>query len=266
MRFEPKLPDESVNYSAVSPLWELVKIGGLLFALIVAAYAALGWGAERLVEGASPEFEQKILQLIEPELPEHRESPALTALTRSLEGCSDLPYTPRIVLSDSKEVNAFALPGGTIVINRGFLEQCRSENELLFIIGHEMGHLSHRDHLRGMGYNLVGLSIGVLLGATNMPEIFGTGIRYGESRFSQRQERAADLFGLEMLQCHYGHVGGATDFFERHKAGDITKWLAFTTHPELASRIEGMEAEAEKRGYAKKAVTSLDPEAILISK
>ncbi len=258
MRFEAKLPDESVNYTPASPLRSLVKIGGGLFAAIVALYFALGWGVERLVEHLSPGFEARILSLVEPTLPDHRESPQLTALAESLQRCAQLPYTPRILLSGSKEVNAFALPGGTIVVNRGFLAQCRSENELAFVLGHEMGHLRHRDHLRGLGYALVGLSIGALLGATDMPEIFGSGVQFGRSRFSQRQERAADRFGLEMLQCRYGHVGGATDFFARHAENDLTKWFAFTTHPELKERIAGLEAEAKKLGYVKKGVAPLD--------
>ena len=46
-------------------------------------------------------------------------------------------------------MNAVALPGGNIVVFAGLLKEIKSENELAMILGHELGHFAHRDHLRG---------------------------------------------------------------------------------------------------------------------
>lgn len=253
MNYTPKLPDESVNYGAQHPLAEMLKLGGALLALLVALYFVLGWSVDLLAERLSPTFEKKMMRLIAHTLPKQSESSELENLTASLQGCIDLPYQPRVVLAESKEINAYALPGGTIVINRGLLAQSRSENELTFIIAHELGHFAHRDHPRGMARALVGMSIVTLLGFADAPDILGMGMRWGESRFSQKQEYAADLYALDLLACRYGHVGGATDFFARQKERDPVKWLLFASHPELEARIRHLEAAIGRKGYLRKA-------------
>ena len=48
-------------------------------------------------------------------------------------------------------VNALAIPGDRIIIYQGLLEDVESENELMMILGHELGHFANRDHLRGLG-------------------------------------------------------------------------------------------------------------------
>ena len=257
MIFKPGLPDESVNYSTEHPLKAFAKVGGTLFALIAALYLVLGWSVDLLASHISPELEGNILKMVEARLPGQHEDAALEGLGKSLSACAPLPYTPRVMASDSEEVNAYALPGGVVVVNRGLLDEMGSENELAFILAHEFGHLKHRDHLRGMGRALVALSIGAFLGASDAPDILGSGLQFGESRFSQAQETAADLFALEALQCRYGHVGGATDFFERHKENDPAKWFLFASHPELVARIARLNAESARRGYNAEALLPL---------
>ena len=64
---------------------------------------------------------------------------------------ADNPYAFRVSVLDQSEPNAFAIPGGQIVITRGLLESVSSESELAFVLGHEIGHFKQRDHLRGLG-------------------------------------------------------------------------------------------------------------------
>jgi len=259
MNFEAKLPDESVNFSNEHPLIEVLKVGGTLFAMVITLYFILGWSVDFLVDHISPPFEQKMGRLITKEIPEELNASRLNTFLQTLDGCTNLPYKPHIVLSASKEVNAYALPGATIVINKGLLDQSHSENELLFVIGHELGHIKNRDHLRGMGRALFGVSLSAFLGLSETPNIFGTGMQFGESRFSQQQEQLADLYGLEFLQCHYGHVGGATDFFEHHKESDLTKWLVFSTHPQREKRIAHLEKKIAERKYTRQKTLPLNP-------
>ncbi len=63
----------------------------------------------------------------------------------------DNPYQFRAAVLNGDDPNAFAFPGGWIVVSRGLLEQTDSENELAFVVGHEIGHFKNRDHLRGLG-------------------------------------------------------------------------------------------------------------------
>src|SRR5262249_47219403 len=63
---------------------------------------------------------------------------------------SDLLVPLKVVVLDSKEVNAFALPGGFLFIQRGLLEAADDESELAGVLGHEMSHIALRH-----GYKLM---------------------------------------------------------------------------------------------------------------
>jgi predicted Zn-dependent protease len=70
-------------------------------------------------------------------------------------------------------------------------------------------------------------------------------------KYSRRQETAADLFALNLLQTHYNHVGGATDFL--NKLGNQKKsplfLKFFLTHPFENDRIKNIEKAASEHQY-----------------
>ena len=79
----------------------------------------------------------------------------LQGLTTELaRGWPENPYTLRVRVIEG-EPNAFALPGGEIWVTTGLLEQTESENEIAFVLGHEIGHFRSRDHLRSLGRGLL---------------------------------------------------------------------------------------------------------------
>jgi predicted Zn-dependent protease len=116
-----------------------------------------------------------------------------------------------------------------------------------------LGHFAHRDHLRGLGRALVLLTVSTaLLGADNhINGMIGQGMGLTELSFSRTQETRAAEFALETLACHYGHVAGATDFFEKIPAeadpGRFGHYLA--SHPENRRRIDHLETMARQHDY-----------------
>ena len=81
---------------------------------------------------------------------------------------SSLTYTFKVV--DSEEINAFALPGGFIYVNRGLIEAADDEAELAGVIGHEIGHVVARhgaEQVQRAAYANLGLSV--------LGSIFGRG-------------------------------------------------------------------------------------------
>jgi len=72
-----------------------------------------------------------------------------------------------------------------------------------------------------------------------------------ELNFSRTQETRADEFALETLACHYGHVAGATDFFDKIPAeADPGRFgHYFASHPENRRRIDHLKTMARQRGY-----------------
>jgi Zn-dependent protease with chaperone function len=167
--------------------------------------------------------------------------------------CARLPYRFTVHVHDDPAVNAAALPGGHIVVFRGLLESVRSENELAFVMAHEMGHFADRDHLKGFGRSLVFLTLWAVVfgGNGTVGEVLADGINLTELGFSRRQEAKADAYAIDLLNCAYGHVGGGTDFFKKMTGSKDTRVFGhyFSSHPRNQERIDALNAIAGEKGY-----------------
>jgi len=237
--YHTKLPDDSVNISPSSPLATALKLTFVLAVIAAIAYFALNYLINITVSSISLEQEAKLEKLFvtEDNLTDTNSS-YLKRVSRRMTRCADLPYPIHIRIMEDTEANAFAVPGGVIYITRGILKKMESENELAFIIGHELGHFKHRDHLRGMGYKLIVGMLGLLLESD-----YGTAtqmtLNLGSSHHSQSAELEADAFSLEMMQCAYGAVTDATKLFEKMDTGH--EWRYFmATHPGFKTRVKRM--------------------------
>ena len=162
----------------------------------------------------------------------------------------DSPYSFRLEIDDSKIANAMALPGGLIVVTQGLLDQVESENELAFVLGHELGHFRNRDHLRSLGRGVV---LSIFIAAIGSGDGGGIGTNITDlalRNFSRRQERQADEFGLLLVQSQYGHVNEAWRFFERWDEYENRTAMDFlshlSTHPKSGERIEDLREFAER--------------------
>jgi Zn-dependent protease with chaperone function len=248
VQYVPKLPDDTVNAPQTNPLGTAAKLSLSLALIGMAVYWIVGAVINYAVERVTLEQERQLARLFRVEM---RASDTNTtyfqSVTDRLAACARLPYPIRVHIMEEKEPNAFAVPGGEIYITTGILAKMESENELGFILGHELGHFKHRDHLRSLGLRLILGLVGMVLGgdygvAGNLT------IGIGSARYSQSAELAADAFGLEMMQCAYGTVTDATKMFEKMDEGD--EWRYFlATHPGFEKRIEQMRELIETRGY-----------------
>ena len=248
MQYTPKLPDDSVNVSRQRPLLTAVKLTAALAVLALVGYLLMGAVIDLAVASVTPQQERKLASALSLDMP-YRESNSsyLKQLTQRLTQCADLPYSIRVAVVKEKEPNAFAVPGGMIVITSGILSKMQSENELAFIIGHELGHFKHRDHLRALGYRIVLGAISLMLGSDYGAASSMT-LGISSARYSQSAELAADRYGLEVMQCAYGTVSDATRIFEKMRSG--YEWQYFmATHPGFETRIKQMRLHIRERGY-----------------
>ena len=164
----------------------------------------------------------------------------------------------RFYVVNSSEVNAFAVPGGFIYVNRGLIEQAQNMSELAGVIGHEIGHVTHRHSIQQMekqqGAQL-GLSIGCVL-APNLcnNQLGATAINLGANAvfagFSRHDEAEADQAGVEYTTRAGIDPRGIPDMFrillsERQRnPSKLEAW--FATHPLEESRIHDTEATIAK--------------------
>ncbi len=257
MKYSATLPDDNVNISHERPLLVGLKLVLSLALLAGVAYLILGFMMNLLVSSISPENEKRLMEFISVDANlSQSQSPYLSSITQKLAICADIPYDTKIYIMETPELNAFAMPGGIIYITRGMIKKLGSENELAFIIGHELGHFKNKDHLKMLGHRLVFGVIGVLLGS-NYGVVASTTLGIGNAKYSQSAEYAADIFGLEVMNCAYGSVTDATAMFERMDEGD--EWKHFiATHPGFKARVETMKEKIAKDGMdTSKAVVSL---------
>jgi len=229
-----------------SPLRDFFVLTAGLAGMVVVIYILLGVGVDLLAPRMSMDLEKKIGCLFfsanSAEDADSEKQRYLQSLLDTLqEKCTTLPYQFMLHIQEAPHVNALALPGGHIIVFSGLVDAVTSENELAFVLAHEMGHYAHRDHLRGLGRGLVFLVISaVLFGPdSSVGNMLGSALNVTALSFSRMQETQADEFAVETLNCAYGHVSGSTDFFEKiPKEQDSGKFgHYFSTHPEKRRRI-----------------------------
>jgi len=268
MEYKPSLPEHNDNVSHDQPDRECVVlfVGITLFLLIL--FWALGLLIDRAVDYISPEMEAKIFSSIntsEFELVDNSnpQQMALQHMVDKLHGCSHVSYPLRVNLIDSDDANAMAFPGGRIIVLNGLLDNVLSENGLSFILAHELAHFKNRDHLRGMGRGIVITAVAALvMGAgSDFTSLFAPTVNFSQAQFSQERERLADQQALQILNCYYGHVGGATEFFEAMKA-DAKKSSSglghyFASHPQAIQRINNIKQLASEMHFVVNEVDAL---------
>ena len=229
-----------------------------LLAMIAGVYLLLGLFVDFLVPRLSMDVEEKIAAVFAVNVLETDEATDLTRPLQELvdglqKRCAPLPYRVTVHVFQSDTINALALPAGHLVIYTGLLAEMSSENELAFVLSHELGHYVHRDHLRGFGRALV-LMAGatVLFGSdSSLSQLIGQAMMLSEMNFSRKQETRADEFAIETLQCHYGHVGDGTSFLIKiPKDADPGRFgHYFSSHPETQRRISHLDHLIRDRNY-----------------
>ncbi len=171
----------------------------------------------------------------------------------------------KVIYLPDETINAFAIPGDRIIIFEGLLKNVNSENELMMILGHEIGHFANRDHLRGIARSLsLQILLSLLFGDNSSLQSVGSlATAVTEARFSQNQELNADRVGLDLLVKVYGHAGGATDFFTRLARDPSANVVSFlSTHPHPLERVRKLEEIIRQKNYGIKPVKPLPQELV----
>ncbi|MFT6452612.1 MAG: Zn-dependent protease with chaperone function [Halocynthiibacter sp.] len=180
-------------------------------------------------------------------------SEALVAMRSALEEYADLPYDMSLTVLDHKMVNAFALPGGRVVLFRGLIDNAENPNEVAAVLAHEMGHVVSRDPtrhaLRSAGsFGVLGLLFGDFAGGTAVLLVANQLI---EASYSQGAESAADGYAHGVLAQAQVTPASIGTFFARMRDeyGDDDGFVAhFLSHPSMGDRIEKANAAAEAAG------------------
>lgn len=177
---------------------------------------------------------------------------ALQRLVSALNSHATLPLPPVVQVVNSGLVNAFALPGGRILIFRGLLEFAVHANEVAGVLAHELAHAEHRHPLQiaieqTSGAFVVGLLFGDAVGFSAASIAVTTLLR---GYYSRGMETEADDRAVALMRAADISTLSLAAFFERlsQKESDLTGLFSLlSTHPELAVRAERLR-NASHRG------------------
>lgn len=267
MSYVPKEIKEEVNVSRIHPFKHFLKVLGLVAVTGVVLFVGTGLVADLLTTYIDPSFEKSIGQTFSaaipsPTLPQAKETQVylqdLIAELR-LQNLSSRPPV-KVHLLDTETVNAAALPGGEIIVTTGLLDFVQSENELAFVLAHELGHHQYRHPIRRLGRSLLWTTLLSLVGLGNQNSVgLGEAIpglsQITDLHFSRAQELEADEYALEAVVRHYKHGGQALDFFTRittlNQGGIPSEFNLeiLSTHPIPDNRIQKLKSLARIKGW-----------------
>lgn len=159
-------------------------------------------------------------------------------------------------LLDSPEINAFACPGGIVLITRGMLSSLKNEDELAAVLAHEIAHVIHRDGIAAISSSR--WSEALLVIGSNAAREFGpkdtaklVSLFEGSiddvvktlvvNGYGRDQEKAADASALGYLAAAGYDPKGLTGYLKRlEQAGRGSKGGILTTHPGTDERLENV--------------------------
>src|SRR5262245_2214727 len=140
---------------------------------------------------------------------------------------SKVPFTIKVL--DSDDVNAFALPGGFLYVNRGLLEAADNEAEVAGVIAHEIAHVAARHGVeqasKGELFNYASIPLIFLggLGGYAIRQAVGLAVPLGFLKFSRGAEKEADRLGAQYMWAAGYDPNALISFFEKLQAKDKRK-------------------------------------------
>jgi predicted Zn-dependent protease len=151
-------------------------------------------------------------------------------------------------------VNAFALPGGKVVVNSGLILKSENWSEIQGVLAHEIAHVTQRHHIRGVINNqgLFFILSAFLGGYSDLIAIISNyGSKLESLMYSRRFEIEADNTGFKYLQQANVNPKGMITFFQKLLKENKTEpnsafYQILSTHPATAERIKNLETQEVK--------------------
>jgi predicted Zn-dependent protease len=235
----------------------LLKLGAIAAVCIAFVVALVMWGfpwaigamASLMPVSIERKLGEAVLETMAPQA-KRCSDPSINRIVSLLgEGAASNPYDFQVYIVEDPMVNAFAAPGGFVVIYRGLLNKTRRPEEAAAVLAHEMQHVIQRHSVRGM---MRGLSIWVALAlitgnaGDTIIQLAGT---LGNLHYQRGDENEADVEGLRMMESSRMDPKAMVSMLQLLDTvqGDAPAAAQyFSTHPLTGERIERIKALAEE--------------------
>tara|TARA_R110001592_G_scaffold29350_3_gene106484 strand:+ start:1024 stop:2139 length:1116 start_codon:yes stop_codon:yes gene_type:complete len=179
---------------------------------------------------------------------------ALNRLTQTIQSHMerDIKYDVRVI--DNKSVlNAYAAPGGHIVIYRKIIDDANSPDEIAGVLAHEMSHVELRHPTKSLIRNIgLGFTLSLVFGDVNSVESMASLL--SQLNYSRKDESDADQYAVTTLNAARINPEGLRDFLGRVSKYEPdfdfkgSEWLEYlSSHPNTQQRIDALESAGNKR-------------------
>ncbi|EOB4964211.1 Zn-dependent protease [Vibrio vulnificus] len=220
-------------------------------------YYLLPWGSQKIAESLPDSLsiavgEQVLdsldLQLQPSQLPEEQQSAIRQRVQQFAQVLPELPYDIKVEFRSMPEgANAFALPGGTIVLLDELVALAQTQQQLDSIILHEMGHVHHRHMMKQVVHStILSVAVSLITGESSgiVDNLAGVGVFIVSNGQSREAETQADLYAKKAMKQIYGTSEPLAEMFELFQTQemmDIPEW--FSSHPNFSERIQAAREE-----------------------
>jgi predicted Zn-dependent protease len=246
------------------PRRHTAKVVGWSLGALGLAAASYFWGAPILADWMAPKVPvawevslgQTVVERLAPANRLCRDSAALADLRlvvdRLLGAVPSSPYAFRVFVVRDSAVNAFAAPGGFVVINGGLLAAAKTPEQLAGVLAHEIQHVIHRHSTRAVIRETpLRLALSTLSGGTGIETAAAVVGTLGVLRYRRADEAEADRDGIRLLVAAHVDPAGMVAFMRtletRHE--DAPRLVSYlSSHPHTADRVAALEAIAPRVG------------------
>ncbi len=245
---------------------------GTALILLLLAVSFYFWGLPRLADRVAqviPQSTDEYLgkQMYGQVLTTTKEAPELTRQVRGFlrQLRQNSSYTLRVTVMEERNPNAFALPGGYLVVHNGLINRMKKPEELAALLGHETGHVQNRHTTRALfrslaSYAFISLIFGDVSGITSV--VLQNADVLKRLEYSRQLEREADTYGFNMLQQNRINPQGMVLLFQRLKQEEQAQGSSaaeefLSTHPPLDSRMQAIRQLIKENPYVTQPPDSL---------
>ena len=188
------------------------------------------------------------------------DSPYTRRLNQVTAGLVDVNGTPlNFKVYITKDVNAFACPDGSVRVYSGLMD-IMNDDELLGVIGHEIGHVAKKHSKKAFKQKLLTCALvdgvasaGGTAAAISQSDLVKLGEVFSSATYSKKQESQADDYGYDFLKKHGKNPWGMVTAFQKlenmeQRSGSEPSalQLMFSDHPDTAARIQRMAKRCRK--------------------
>lgn len=190
--------------------------------------------------------------------------PYTKRLSKIVSGITSVEGTPlNFKVYKTNDINAFACADGSIRVYSGLMD-VMDDDEVLGVIGHEIGHVAHEDTKNAFKKALQTSALMDVISSTGSTAAALTESQVGviaqnlaQAKFSKSQESSADDYGYDFLKKHGKNPRAMVKAFQKLKqmeessGSTSTAGLTqlFSSHPDINKRIQRMEQKCAKDGY-----------------